>query len=131
MTDPIYQSLELVAERSGDITEQVYQKYFASSPESGELMEYVDPGPRGKMIDEILRLVMVEDYHEEEGYLNWEVDNHEIAYSVKPEMYDPLFGALIDTVREAVGADWTDDMEEAWRTRTSSLRQEIIRRFGN
>ena len=129
MSDPVYQSLELLAEKDIDVTEQVYRKYFEVSPASGALMEYVDPGPRGKMMDEIFRLLMVEDYSEEEGYLNWEVDNHEIAYSVRPEMYEPLFGALIEAVKESLGADWSAEMERAWLDRTSTLRQEVLRRF--
>lgn len=131
MSDVIYESLELLAERAGDITDQVYERYFTVDADSRELMAYVDPGQRGKMMDEILRLILVDDYSEEEGYLNWEVDNHEIAYSVKPEMYAPLFDALIDTVKSALGDDWSGQMEQAWQQRTEALKSEIVRRFGN
>ena len=72
--DLIVQSLEIAAE-NGDITEQIYQRYYEKSPESAELMLYVDDNVKGKMMDEVYRLLMVEDYAEESAYLNWEVDN--------------------------------------------------------
>ena len=126
--DLIVQSLEIAAE-NGDITEQIYQRYYEISPESAELMRYVDDNVKGKMMDEIYRLLMVQDYAEESAYLNWEVDNHEMAYSVLPRMYDGLFEAVYETVEACLGDNWTDACAAAWHERLGSLQQEVLDRF--
>lgn len=127
--DLVYQSLEMIAEKGVDITQAVYENYFSSSPESEQLMSHMDPLAMGKMMEEILRLIMIEDFTEEDGYLNWEVENHEMAYNVEPDMYDPLFTALIETVKGTMGESWNADYEAAWITRTNTLKQEIVGRF--
>ncbi len=126
--DLIVQSLEIAAE-NGDITEQIYQRYYEKSPESAELMLYVDDNVKGKMMDEIYRLLMVEDYAQESAYLNWEVDNHEMAYSVLPHMYRDLFDAIYETLEAGLGDNWTDAYVTAWHERLGSLRQEVLARF--
>ena len=127
--DLIVRSFELAVENAGDITPAVYEKYFARCPDSEALMTHIDELVRGKMMEEVYRLIMVEDYGEEEGYLNWEVDNHEMAYSVEPHMYESLFSALIDTVRESLGDEWNAEFEAAWQKRSESLCKEILGRF--
>lgn len=127
--DLILQSLEIAAERNGDITEQIYSSYYEKSPESRELMQYVDENVKGKMMDEIYRLLMVEDYGEEAAYLNWEVDNHEMAYSVLPHMYEGLFEALFETIESSLGADWNNAYAAAWQARLGLLREEVLGRF--
>ncbi|MBT4162359.1 MAG: globin [Gammaproteobacteria bacterium] len=127
--DLIIRSLELAVANAGDITPAVYKKYFARCQDSKALMIHVDELVRGKMMDEVYRLVMVEDYGEEDGYLNWEVDNHEMAYSVKPHMYESLFSALIETICESLGDEWNADYAAAWKQRSDRLRHEIVRRF--
>lgn len=128
--DFVINSLELLVERVGDITPLVYENYFSRSPDSESLMSHLDDGTRGKMMDEIFRLIMVEDYVMESDYLNWEVSNHEHAYSVEPGMYDGLFEAIIDVVSQALGSDFTPEVEAAWRLRTGALKREIVSRFG-
>ena len=127
--DLVYRSFELAAERAGDISPSVYEKYFARCPASEGLMSHIDELVRGKMMDEVYKLLMTEDYAEEENYLNWEVKNHQFAYSVEPQMYDTLFNALVETIRESLGDDWNADFEDAWRERTEALLQEIHQRF--
>lgn len=127
--DPILTSLEVAVENSGDITPLVYEKYFARCPDSSALMSHMDDITKGKMMDEVYRLVMTEDYIAESDYLNWEVQNHEYAYNVEPHMYESLFTALVEAVRESVGSQWSSDMETAWLTRCDELRNEIVKRF--
>ena len=127
--DLIYKSFELAAEKGEDISDSVYEKYYRICPDSKDLMAYVDERVKAKMMEEVYRLVMVEDFAEETGYLNWEVDNHEMAYSVLPHMYDGLFAALIVTVSETLGDDWSEEYASAWQSRTDQLNQEILARF--
>ena len=127
--DTIHHSFELIADRVGDITPQVYEKYFSTCPDSEALLLHLDDVTRGKMMDEIYRLMMVDDYKQESDYLNWEVVNHEAAYSVEPHMYEGLFDALINVVSEALGSDFTPQVAEAWQQRTAALQKEILSRF--
>ena len=93
-------------------------------------MGHMDDLQRGKMMDEVYRLLMVEDFGAEAEYLNWEINNHEIAYSVMPDMYDDFFAALKETIQEVMGPDWNDDFDNAWSAKIDQLVSEIKPRFG-
>ena len=129
--DLIVESLEQVVEIAGDISPACYEKFFARSPESHALMMHMDDIQRGKMMEEVYRLIMVEDYAAESEYLNWEINNHEIAYSVLPHMYDDFFIAFKETVREAMGAAWSDAFDTAWNIKIDQLLKEIKPRFNS
>ena len=61
--DLVLKSFELAAETGTDITPLIYDKYFKSSPESVDLMSHIDELVRGKMMEEVFRLLMVENYY--------------------------------------------------------------------
>ncbi len=123
--DLVYTSFEIVAEKTGDIAPAVYKKYFARCPGSEELMTHIDDIVRGRMLDEVYRLMMNETYDEEESYLNFEVKNHKLAYSVQPHMYENLLAALKEVIAESLGNDWNDSFEQAWQSRIDLLLKEI------
>ena len=127
--DLVYQSFEIAAEQAGDITGSVYEKYFAACPGSEDLMAHIDEIVRGKMMSEVFRLLMVEDYLDEAVYLTWEVKNHEFAYSVEPQMYGNLFSAVLETMEESLGDAWNLEYEQAWIARIEKMTQEILPRF--
>ena len=122
--DAVMQSFELAAERAGDILPSVYEAYFTRCPESRELMRLVDTHMRGRMMDSVLLLLMGEAATEQRSYLRFETSNH-VSYGVLPHMYENLLHAIHDTVRDAVGADWTQAMQQAWSERLRSLLEEI------
>lgn len=128
MNDLVTESLELVAEREGDISPAIYERYFAKCPGSEALMSHIDELVRAKMMAEVYRLVMLPDYSDEEGYLNFEISNHALAYSVEPHMYSNLLYALMDTVAETLKEAWTPELKDAWESRLESLLQEIEQR---
>ena len=123
--DLVYTSFEIVAESAGDITPSVYEKYFARCPGSEALMTHIDNIVRGRMLDEVYRLLMLEGYTEEQGYLNFEVKNHKLAYSVQPHMYENLLIALKDVIEESLGPQWNDSFDNAWQSRITLLLTEI------
>jgi hypothetical protein len=43
-----------------------------------------------------------------------EVSSHD-AYGTPRELFVAFFGILAQTLREIVGADWSDDIDAAWR----------------
>lgn len=118
--DPIIESLELAAVFVGDITVPVYERYYGACPAAGELMSHVDQYMQGRMMDEVLRLLMVDDVDAEQAYLNFEVDNHS-GYRVEPDMYPDLLDAVHSVVRDAVGERWTEAFERAWAERVAVL----------
>ncbi|MBT3897158.1 globin [Pseudomonadales bacterium] len=126
--DLVYTSFEIVAEKADDISLAVYKNYFARCPGSKELMTHVDDIVRGRMLDEVYRLMMNEDYSDEESYLNFEVKNHRLAYSVKPDMYGNLLEALKEVIAESLGAEWNDAYELAWQSRIDLFIKEIQNR---
>ena len=65
---------------------------------------------------------------DEESYLNFEVKNHRLAYSVKPDMYGNLLEALKEVIAESLGAEWNDAYELAWQSRIDLFIKEIQNR---
>lgn len=122
--DLILTSLEITAERAGDITQTVCERFFARCPDSKELMEHIDLGVQGRMIEEVMRLLMEPDSHSQGGYLEFEVKTHR-AYGVRTEMYANLLGAVEETVEAALGELWDDGFRRAWQQRLGSLINEI------
>ena len=122
--ESIERSFELAGERAGDITAPVYEAYFARCPGSRELMKLTDQHMRGRMLESVLLLLMVGTAEEQRDYMAFETKSH-TSYRVLPHMYTNLLGAVRDTVRSALGDDWTTAMEAAWSARLDAILQEI------
>ena len=122
--DLIMTSLEITAERAGDITQAVCERFFSKCPDSRELMAHIDLGVQGRMIEEVMRLLMVPDSHTQSGYLEFEITTHR-AYGVRMEMYANLLSAVEETVESALGELWNEDFRDAWQQRLGALTKEI------
>jgi hemoglobin-like flavoprotein len=122
--DLVLATLERAAEKAGDIAPDVYRRWYAHCPASRAVMSHVDEYMQGRMMAEVLRLVLTPALDAERSYLKFETQSH-AAYGVRPEMYGPLLEALRDTVREVLASEWTADVDRAWRTRLDSLLAEI------
>jgi hemoglobin-like flavoprotein len=125
--DLIISSLETVAENLGDITPRVYQKYFTAEPEAEELMSHLDPLSKGKMMEEVMRLLMVEDFSGEDQYLKFEMNTHAGAYSVRAQMYRNLLTAVFETVEEGLDEPMSADTRNAWEHRLGELLEALDR----
>ncbi len=122
--DLIMTSLEITAERAGDITQTVCERFFSKCPDSRELMAHIDLGVQGRMIEEVMRLLMVPDSHTQSGYLEFEIKTHR-AYGVRMEMYANLLSAVEETVETALGELWNEEFRDAWQRRLGALTEEI------
>jgi len=118
-------SLERCAEAAGDITEEVYQRFFKVCGNAVDLMGHSDQYMKGRMLAQVVELLLTDEHMGEEGYLRWEVDNHVLAYGVDVGMYNAFLDALRDTVRDAVGDAWGPAHAKAWAGRVDSLLEEI------
>jgi hemoglobin-like flavoprotein len=121
--EPILQSLELVVERIGDPTPQVYERLFAAQPEMEALFVMdKDYSARGHMLSESLTAIIdfVGDRQYADNLMRSEIMNHE-GMGVPPNVFATFFAVIRDTFRETLGADWSDEMEKSW----SVLLEEI------
>ncbi|HMU90420.1 MAG: globin [Pseudomonadales bacterium] len=126
--DLILASFEQTADKAGDISAAVYERYFAASPESAHMMEHMDHLMRARMLDEAMMLIMMPDGDELETVLGFEVLTHTNNGVLLP-MYSALFDAIRQTVRDAVATAWNADFEGAWQRRIAALTQEINRHY--
>ena len=124
----ISESLSLCDDRVGDITPLVYQRFFELDASAASLMEYSDKHMRGRMFASVLELFLSDDPFESDGFLAWELDNHVNAYSVTKGMYESLFKAFIDVVKETLGEAWSTDFEGAWTNRIARIMTEVSQR---
>ena len=116
-SNPIQRSFELAAERCEDLTPLVYRRLFREHPEA-ENMFRSEGGDlvRGSMLALTIEAIM--DFAgERTGHfrmIECEVSSHD-AYGTPRELFIAFFGVIADTLRELLGADWSPEIEEAWR----------------
>ncbi len=117
-SNPIQRSFELAAERCEDLTPLVYRRLFREHPEA-EKMFRSEGGDlvRGSMLALTIEAIM--DFAgERTGHfrmIECEVSSHD-AYGTPRELFIAFFGVIADTLREVLEADWSPEIEEAWRS---------------
>ncbi len=114
---PITESLELAAERGGDITARVYDKLFTRHPETKPLFVRDRTGAvKGEMLSRVFETIL--DFIDTRAYadhlIQCEVITHE-GYGVPREIFGHFFEAVADTLRDVLGADWTPQFEQSWQ----------------
>ena len=124
----VSRSLSFCEDRAGDITPLIYQSFFELDTSAASLMEYSDEHIRGRMFASVLELFLSDDPFESDGFLAWELDNHVSTYSVTKDMYESLFRAFIEVVKETLGEDWSTDFERAWTNRIARIMTEVSHR---
>ena len=121
----ISDSLELYAERHGDMAPRVYERFFELNPDAAALMEYSDEYMRGRMFASMIELVLSDEHLEPGGYLTWELENHIKAYSATTAMYESLFQSMRDVLDNDLGADWRSEWQEAWASRIGRITEHV------
>ena len=117
----IDQCLERAAETLDDFSALVYKHYFDLQPDAEQLMSHIDDIVRGKMMAEIIRLLFVVDYQQEQGYLLFETRTHADSYFVVDDMYADLLTAVVAAVQEGVQDSWDAKFEQAWDEKRQDL----------
>jgi hemoglobin-like flavoprotein len=121
----ISDSLELYAERHGDMAPRVYERFFELNPEAGALMEYSDEYMRGRMFASMLELFLSDEHLGPGGYLDWELENHIKAYSATTAMYESLFQSMRDVLEKGLGTEWRSEWQEAWASRVARIVKQV------
>jgi hemoglobin-like flavoprotein len=116
-TNLIHHSFELAAERCEDLTPLVYRRLFREHPETSSMFrsegsELVKGSMLALTIDAILDFAGERTGHFR--MIECEVSSHD-AYGTPRELFGKFFGVIAETVREVLGADWTPEIDEAWR----------------
>ena len=119
----IVASLELAAERGGDLTEAVYARLFAQQPEMLPLFVMdTDGSVRGEMLARVFDAIL--DFIGERRYahrlIEAEAMNHE-GYNVPRTVFVTFFDMVAETVRDACGPGWTETMGQAWAQMLSEM----------
>lgn len=115
-TDPIAESLERVIEHVEDPGALMLARYAAARPESAALMSHMDEHMKGRMMADVLTLLLTDPGEVDRGYLHFEVTSHR-NYGVDASLFPQFFECVRDWVRDALGAAWTDAIERAWQAR--------------
>ena len=121
----ISDSLELYAERHGDMAPRVYERFFELNPEAAALMEYSDEHMRGRMFASMVELFLSDEHLGPGGYLDWELENHIKAYSATTAMYESLFQSMRDVLDKDLGKDWRPEWQHAWSSQIARILQQV------
>jgi hemoglobin-like flavoprotein len=122
-------SLELAAERGGDLTERVYALLFERQPEMKPLFwRDVGGAIKGEMLMKVFEAIL--DFIGERRYadhlIQTEVVTHE-GYDVPSGVFATFFGLVAEAVRETCGDGWTGAMEAGWRQTLIDLDHYVTR----
>jgi len=116
-TNQIEHSFELAAERCEDLTPLVYRRLHAEHPETRALFRTEGSElVKGSMLAMTIEAII--DFAGERSgkfrMIECEVMSHD-AYGTSRELFFAFFGVIMRTLQEVLGADWTAEMEQAWR----------------
>lgn len=117
-SNPIERSFELAAGRCGDLTPLVYRRLFERHPETQGLFRTEgSESVKGSMLSMTIE-AMLDFAGERSGRFRMiaaEVFSHD-AYGTPRDLFLAFFGIIAQTLREIVGADWSEEIDAAWRT---------------
>jgi hemoglobin-like flavoprotein len=120
MTAPdnlIHRSFELATERCEDLTPLVYQRLFREYPETESMFrsegsDLVKGSMLALTIDAILDFAGDRNGHFR--MIECEVSSHD-AYGTPRELFAAFFGVIAGTLRDILDADWSPEIDGAWR----------------
>ena len=115
--NPIERSFEVAAERCQDLTPLVYERLFREHPETrtmfrSEGSELVKGSMLALTIDAILDFAGPRSGNFR--LIECEVCSHD-AYGTPRKLFLAFFGVIAATLREILAADWSDEIDAAWR----------------
>jgi hemoglobin-like flavoprotein len=115
--NPIERSFELAAERCEDLTPLVYRLLFEKHPEAQAMFRSEGSEPvKGSMLALTIE-AMLDFAGQRSGHfrlIECEVSSHD-AYGTPRELFAAFFAVIADALREIVGADWSPEIDAAWR----------------
>jgi hypothetical protein len=123
-TAEILAAMERVADKAGDITPAIFDRYFERCSDSRALMDHMDEHMLGRMMDQVLLLIMEPGEDELASYISFETASHR-SYGVQAHMYESLMRSVEDVIAETLGDDFTAPMARALKARIDYLLSAI------
>ena len=126
-TRALRETLELTLASDDSFPKRFYDRLFSEHPEVIPLFHRNSPGAQRKLFAQ--KLTMIVDHVEDPEWLTRElaaVAESHVKYGVTKVMYAWVGEALIDTVREACAAEWTDAAEHAWRDAYRRIEEAVF-----
>ena len=104
-----------------------YDHLFEAHPEARAMFKRNSEGAQQKMFAQKL-CAIVDSIADDTAFL---AEARVIArthkdYGVRPEMYSWVGAALIQTLREAAGSEWSIEAERAWRESYETLAKTVL-----
>jgi hemoglobin-like flavoprotein len=121
--NPIQHSFELAAKRCEDLTPAVYRRLFREHPEAEAMFRReASDLVKGSMLALAIDAIMdfAGDRRGSFRMIECEVQSHD-AYGTPRKLFGEFFGVIADTMREILGADWSPEIEQAWRKLLAEL----------
>lgn len=120
-------SFELVVGRNPDLTLRFYDHLFALHPEARPLFHRSPREAQAKMLAEALAAVL--DHLDDAAWLGatlHAMGAKHVGYGVTAPMYGWVGEALLKTLAEAAGDDWTPRVEGAWVGAFGAIRDLML-----
>ncbi|MDI1266646.1 MAG: globin [bacterium] len=116
-SNPIERSFEIAAERCEDLTPLVYRRLHDEHPETRTMFrteggDLVKGSMLALTIDAILDFAGARTGHFR--MIECEVSSHG-ANGTPRELFVAFFGIIAATLRDLAGADWSDEIDAAWK----------------
>ena len=125
----IEQSFELAAERCEDLTPLVYDRLFRERPEARTMFRTEGSElVKGSMLALTIE-AMLDFAGERTGHfrlIECEISSHD-AYGTPRDLFIAFFGVIAETLREILGADWSGEIDAAWRDLLDEIKGVVAR----
>ena len=129
-SNPILRSFEIAAERCADLTSPVYDRLHSEQPETQAMFrtegsDLVKGSMLALTIDAILDFAGPRTGHFR--MIECEISSHD-AYGTPRDLFIAFFGVIATTIREVLGADWSPEIDAAWRQLLDEIEQLVLQR---
>jgi len=121
-------SFELVLERSPNLTHRFYEILFTKYPQAKPLFSRNSREQQEKML--AASLVAVIDHLEDAPWLEQQlgaIGVKHVEYGVTDDMYPWVGDALITTLAEVAGADWTEEHAKEWAAAYGAITSMMLK----
>jgi hemoglobin-like flavoprotein len=126
--NPIELSFELAAERCEDLTPLVYERLHREYAETrGMFRTDGSELVKGSMLSMTIESIL--DFAGERSgkfrMIECEISSHD-AYGTPRDLFVAFFGVIAATLRELLGADWSAEIDAAWKVLLAEIEGMVV-----
>src|SRR5882757_2320091 len=125
----IHHGFELAAERCEDLTPLVYARLLREHPEAKSMFRSEGSDlVKGSMLALTIEAILdfAGDRRGHFRMIECEVSSHD-AYGTPRELFAAFFGVIAATLHELLDADWSPEIDAAWRNLLDEIRGVVAR----